>query len=60
MSLRCKIPTRFLVDIEQWLLSLTYMTYSFDKSSVINTSLHKTVYFGDLHADPRGFITALL
>ena len=58
--MRLNVPTKFTNNISNWLSSLNTSTYSFKTSPIIDNSLIKNVCIGDIHADPRGFFSALL
>ena len=53
------VPPRFTQSIESWLQDLTTTTYFFRASPIQDPIIRTTVYIGDIHADPRGLITAL-
>ena len=59
MNKRIAVPQRFLYNIDTWLSSLTPISYSFQISPTKHDTNMTTVCIGDVHADPRGFATAL-
>jgi hypothetical protein len=54
-----RVPDRFTHSIESWLPSLTTETYHFSLTPILYPKSPKCVFIGDIHADPRGFMTAL-
>lgn len=53
------VPDRFTHQIESWLSSLTTETYEFPLTKTEYGKQYNCVFVGDIHADPRGFMTAL-
>lgn len=53
------VPNRFTHLIESWLPSLTTETYNFPLTNISYPKQSKCIFIGDIHADPRGFMTAL-
>lgn len=59
MSQRLTVPSRFTTGIETWLENLTISSYRFPFSPIIDNNKKNTICIGDIHADPRGLISAL-
>lgn len=54
-----EIPKQYTDSIESWLPSLTITTYPFKMSPIHDNRKCRTIFIGDVHADPRGLISAL-
>lgn len=59
MSVRLSVPPRFTDSIHTWLRELSLTTYTFEPSITHDMRKKRTVCIGDIHADPRGFTSAL-
>ncbi len=56
---RMNVPERFTSSIASWLKNLTRSSYQFLPSPIYNNSRRCFICIGDIHADPRGFTSAL-